>query len=178
MRDITGVANDTNTHLRALALVSRLGELPVDARGPVLDAWEDALEAIANPVVLVVSSRDDTVVKWIQEVVEVVGGTGCQATSMETMRDALRHNHIAAILLDADHTDSKLRMITQVRAREMEMPVVFVTAPERTWAVGSKLKLNGVYCSSPALEDVRRTMVKVLRENGRGKAESRRRSKQ
>ena len=175
MRDITGVANDTNTHLRALALVSRLGELPVDARGPVLDAWEDALEAIANPVVLVVSSRDDTVVKWIQEVVEVVGGTGCQATSMETMRDALRHNHISAVLLDADHTDPALRMIAQVWAREMRIPIVFVTAPYKLWVLGDNGCVRRV---SPALEDVRRTMVKALRENGRGKAESRRRSKQ
>lgn len=174
MPDITGIANDTNTRLRALILVNRLGELPVNARGPVLDAWEDILEAALNPTILVASLRDGVATRWIRMVSEV-GGTGRRVTSSQEVTEALYHDSVQAILLDADYMDSELRMIIQVRAREMGVPVVLVTLPHKLWMLGD----NGcVRRASPALEDIRRTLVEALRENGRGKAESRRRSKQ
>jgi len=160
---IADIANDTELHLRALTLVNRLGELPVDARGPVLDAWEDALEATLHPVVLVASPRDDDeVVKWIQ-MVGKAGGIGRQVTSASDVMEALHHDHARAILLDADHMDSTLRMIIQIRAREKGAPIILVTAPHKLWALGGT---NGhVHRVSPALEDIRYTLTEVLEKN-------------
>jgi len=159
---IADIANDTELHLRALTLVNRLGELPVDARGPVLDAWEDALEATLHPVVLVASPRDDEVVKWIQTVGKV-GGIGRQVTSASDVMEALYHDHARAILLDADHMDSTLRMIIQIRAREKGAPIILVTGPNKLWMLGD----NGGYVrrASPALEDIRYTLTEVLEKN-------------
>ena len=159
---IADIANDTELHLRALTLMNRLGELPVDARGPVLDAWEDALEATLHPVVLVASPRDDTVVEWIQTVSRA-GGIGRRVTSPSDVMEALYHDHVRAILLDADHTDSTLRMIIQIRAREKGAPIILVTGPNKLWMLGD----NGGYVrrASPALEDIRYTLTEVLEKN-------------
>jgi len=159
MVDIADVANSTSSRLRALTLVNRLGKLPVNARKAVLDAWEDALEAALNPTVLVASLRDDVATGWVRVVGEV-GGTGRWVTSSQEVMEALYRDSVQAILLDADHMDSELRMVIQVRARDKGVPVVLVTEPNKLWMLGD----NGyVRRASPALEDIYRTLVEVLR---------------
>jgi len=161
--NIAAIATDTGYRLRALALVNRLGELSADARELVLDAWEDTLETALNPTILVVSPRDDVAARWIQTVSDV-GGVGCRVTDLQEVTEALCHDHVQTILLDADHMDPELRMIIQVRAREKGIPVVLVTLPHKLWMLGD----NGyVRRTSPALEDIRRTLTEVL---GRGRA--------
>jgi len=139
--NIAALATDTGYRLRALALVNRLGELSADARELVLDAWEDTLETALNPTILVVSPRDDVAARWIQTVSDV-GGVGCRVTDLQEVTEALCHDHV----------------------REKGIPVVLVTLPHKLWMLGD----NGyVRRTSPALEDIRRTLTEVL---GRGRA--------
>jgi hypothetical protein len=161
MNDIAIVANDTSTHLRALALVNRLRELPAQIREALLASWENAVEATLHPVVLVISPRDAVAAAWIR-VVDEAGGTGRWATGSDDLLEFLYQDHVQAILLDADYLDPVQRMVAQMRAWERRIPVVLVTDPRKLWVQG---KDGDVRRSAPAPEELRRTLAGMLQHH-------------